>query len=74
MDENTKTLILFLKKCTKLQSFNGNISTYALSMMVIFYLQINHHLLPVNTLRKMNQPSELIQGEYFFIYFMVRKC
>lgn len=62
MEGCTRPLILFLKKWSKLHKLNTNITTYALSMMVIFYLQSKEYLLPVTMLKQLNSPSELIQG------------
>lgn len=56
-------MILMLKQWSQYSKLDEHISTYALAMMAIFYLQVNGHLLSVKQLKALNpEPAPVIDG------------
>ncbi|CAH1994292.1 unnamed protein product [Acanthoscelides obtectus] len=55
----TQPLILIIKEWSEMNNFkeHDHVSNYALSMMVIFYLQTERHLLSIKKLRELNKGS-----------------
>lgn len=59
----TQALILILKKWSSLNKLDEHITTYALAMLAIFYMQVNDYLLSVRELKRLNQnPAPIISG------------
>ncbi|XP_018572666.1 uncharacterized protein LOC108912018 [Anoplophora glabripennis] len=59
----TQPFVLLLKKWSQHNNFTEHISTYALALTAIFYLQVNNYLLSVKKLRELNpEPSLVIDG------------
>ncbi|XP_045480499.1 uncharacterized protein LOC123684998 [Harmonia axyridis] len=58
----SQKLILLLKKWSHLCGLNENITTYALAMLGIFYLQKSNYLLSVQTLKELNRINMTIIG------------
>lgn len=50
----TQPFILLLKRWAELCKLNDNLTTYALAIMAIFFLQVNGYLLSVKQLREIN--------------------
>ncbi|XP_018326793.1 uncharacterized protein LOC108738065 [Agrilus planipennis] len=48
-----QSLILYLKEWSKVTKMNERITTYAVAMMAIFFLQMNSYLLPVEILKRL---------------------
>lgn len=61
----TQHLVLMLKHWSHYSKLNEHISTYALSMMAIFYLQTRGLLLSVKQLKELNpEISPIIDGRF----------
>ncbi|XP_044748094.1 uncharacterized protein LOC123309186 [Coccinella septempunctata] len=58
----SQKLILLVKKWSHLCGLNENITTYALAMLGIFYLQKKKLLLPVQVIKKLNEINFTIIG------------
>lgn len=59
----THPFILLLKKWSHLCGLNEHITTYALAIMAIFYLQKNEYLMSIKYLRYLNPgQSSIIDG------------
>ncbi|XP_057651004.1 uncharacterized protein LOC130890744 [Diorhabda carinulata] len=59
----TQAFILILKKWSSLNNLDEYITTYALAMLAIFYLQVNDYLLSVKELKRLNpNPAPIISG------------
>ncbi|XP_028133499.2 uncharacterized protein LOC114328743 isoform X1 [Diabrotica virgifera virgifera] len=59
----TQPFILILKKWLQFTQMSEHVTTYALAMLVIFYLQVNGYLLSVEKLNALNPlPAPVISG------------
>ncbi|CAG9860884.1 unnamed protein product, partial [Phyllotreta striolata] len=67
----TQKLILVLKKWFQTNQLKKKIPTYAITIMAIFYMQVNGYLFSVNKLRQLNPaPPILIDGWEAITYTM----